>query len=155
MLNLTLNCHNHWEGSSSASLWWRQAGTCLVLDAGKRSHWDVNQWGSTVNPFNGENEMHLSWSVIFFTGDNLFTDDVCMWDWDTSKVATSSSVTSGPGEVLKRCLRFRWAALVACVTLAVVAGAASVSARSKSSVSSTEREVGMCRAFPLRALLLA
>lgn len=44
---------------------------------------------------------------------------------------------------------------MACVTLAVVAGAASVSARSKSSVSSPEREVGMCRAFPLRALLLA
>lgn len=60
-----------------------------------------------MNPFNGENEMRLSWDVIFFTGDNLFTDDACMWDWDTSKVATSSSVASGPGEVLKRCLHFR------------------------------------------------
>lgn len=34
-------------------------------------------------------------------------DDACMWDWDSSKVATSSSVASGPGEVLKRCLHFR------------------------------------------------
>lgn len=39
--------------------------------------------------------------------------------------------------------------------LAVVAGAASVSAHNKLRISSTQQEVGTCRAFSLRTFLLA
>lgn len=84
-----------------------------------------------------------------------FRGGVCKWGWDIPKVATSSSVAPGLGEVLERCLHCCWAVPMACVTLAVLAGAASVSAQSKSSISGIKGEVGTCRPFSPRAFLLA